>query len=231
MALLTLADIRTQIGYLLVDDDGVITAAVKDAYFNEAYIGWKLAQDNRPRELTTTSTGLQLAANDKSKSITATNIRQILRCWRVTAAGGTTNAGGADLEIAEPWEVRQMQVEDSTTGTPDTVAFYRVGTDTVADVGKWVALFHPIPSATLYFNILAIVEPAKITTTTDSPDVQQGEDYALCRVAAARIALSMGREDAFIAALWQGVPEAMQAALRVQEANKGPRPRPMEAPA
>ena len=228
---ITLATGYTFIRDLLSDGDSIVTDAVLLRHVNDVYSAWKVASDDRPRLFTATQSGLTLAVNDRSKTTSLANIRQVLRIWRASSAGSTGTGSGDSLEWLEPWELISLQNELTDTGTPEKFSVERIGTDTEADQGKILFRFHPIPSTTFFYALEALVEPAAFTGSSDAPDLQDAECYGVYRVVAARIAPTMGYDDGYIDQIWRGVPELMQQALRVQEKGKGPRPRPQENPA
>lgn len=227
----TLSDIETEVREAAQDLDSAnygISQAILWRVWNDAYVNLKVHTEDRVRDLTATASGLTLAANDTAKTITAVNIRRILHAFRASTAGGTVPI--AELERLEPWEVQLAQLNDATAGPVTAYGAFRVGTAVVADVGKWTFMPWRIPTATTYILLRVEVEPTRLTTGTDSPDLTEVEAYATIHAAAAICARRLRRPSAMIEELWGRVPEAMQAALGRQDAAE-PRRRPQEPPA
>lgn len=230
MSVPTLSELEVHVGDLIVDPDGVADSTTRKRFINEAYVEWMATLQDRPRLLSAGTSGLVTSSGTRFYTLSVTTIREILGLFRSASGGSTVPLG--ELEWLEPHEHQEEYEASQALATPAYWTAWRLdAAATAADVGKWSVGFHPTPTAADSYILRVLVEPTALSGSTDKPDVTDVEAYALGRVAAARLALSMGRDDGFIAQLWQGVPERMQAVFRSQEKSKGPRPRPEERPA
>ena len=123
------------------------------------------------------------------------------------------------LERMEWNELRNLQDYDSTAGTPLRYAAHK----RVAD-GEWQIAFHPIPDVATYdFNVLHTVSPTELSTAS-TPVLGDAEAYWMYRLAAADVALVLGRPD-LIDAILQPIPEAFMVKIGMEQKRLDPKRR------
>jgi len=218
--LLTLAEAETAVWNRINDNDTThaLSQSVLDALLNRAYCIVKGLRDDRPRELTATQTGLTLADGTKVYTIGNTvPIRHILSAYHALSVGSTV-PNDAPLQRWSRSEVQRMQFEDSVKGGPVAAAFWRLGTATAADVGKWGATFWRVPDATYYIALSAICDPTPLSNSTDVFDVTPDLSQAIVDMTASLGARLIGRHD-LAAALREDVPQVFASALGQMESD------------
>lgn len=118
-----------------------------------------------------------------------------------------------------------MQFEDTTTGGPIACAFWRAGTATAADVGKWQAAFWRVPDATYYIALSAIVDPTPLSSSSDVFDVEPELSQAIVDMTAALGARMVGRTE-LAASLREDVPQVLASVFGQMESEYFARPAP-----
>lgn len=219
--LLTLTEAETSLWNRILDNDSAghkVSSTLADALLNRAYCIVKGIRDDRPQELSATTTGLTLAQGDLITSIGVTKpIRHILHAFCTASAGSTTPAS-VELQRWPRSEIFRMWGEDNTQGAPTAAAFWRMGTATAADVGKWSASFWRIPDGAYYVALSAIVDPTPLSTGSDKFDVEPEVSQAIVDMAASVAARLVGRHE-LAAAIREDVPAIFSAAFNQMESD------------
>lgn len=219
--LLTLTEAETSLWNRILDNDTAghkVSQALADALLNRAYCIVKGIRDDRPQELSATTTGLTLAAGDRITSIGVTKpIRHILNAYLVASNSSTVPTVG-EMQRWSRSEVLRMWGEDNTQGAPTAAAFWRAGTATAANVGKWNASFWRIPDDAYYVALSAIVDPTPLSTGSDVFDVEPETSQAIVDMAASVAARLLGRHE-LAAAIREDVPTIFSAVFNQLESD------------
>lgn len=163
-----------------------------------------------------------MAQSDRNVTPTILTVAE----WKMlfVEAGATTTAG-TPLSRDSVSRVTALQDSEGTEGTPRIYAAQRLETFTAAGVGKWVIHVWPIPSSTIYLSGLVRHEATELAVGTDKPDVQDGEAYTICRMAAMDAALISGRPVELVHAISAPLSDKLKSHLTVGTRSVLPAPK------
>lgn len=225
---LTLSEAETAVWNRIIDNDAAghrLSQTVLDALLNRAYCLVKGIRDDRPKDMAANATGLSFSPGDTIKTLSlATNVRHILNAW-ITESSTTTTfvspATSLPTPALERWtraEIIRMRVEEPDAGEPSAVAFWRNGTATASDVGKWSCALWRIPDTIYYVAIQAIVDPTALASASDKFDVDPDVSQAIVDMTAALGARLIGRPE-LSDAIQADVPKVFTTALQQMESD------------
>lgn len=179
---------------------------------NKNYCAIKGIVDDRPYDLSATTSGLTVTAAASKVVLSVAYIRRILQVF-ATASASSTTPTSIPLSRSEPWEVQRMQIEsgdilDAAQYSAKVYAAWRVGTSTAADVGKLAVATWPHVDASKTYMMRVLKEPTALTNA-DTPDLDDAGCYALADMTAAIGARLIGRSEEEIADIKARIPEGL----------------------
>ena len=173
------------------------------AMLNEVYQEWHQVADPFVDYASAWKT---VSANAFSTTQTSSVIRSI-----ESLSIGASYDAAPPLEEVTADEMMALQAENSTAGTPT-----RYHAETRNNL-TWKLYVHPRPSLSTNVGIVYRVIPNTLSVDVHVIKLFDDEAYMLCRIAAAKLAHLLNRPPEFIADMWRGVPEQMQAVFRHNE--------------
>lgn len=213
---MTLAQLRAEARDRMLDTDSLnyaVDATTLDRTLNAAYRTVKGLQDDRPKLLKASETGLTFAQGDLSRTMTLTTIRRILELYP-TNSDSVLVPNGKPLERVDEWELRAAQFDLPTLGAPTAYSTWRVGADPASGVvGATAVGLWPVPDGAKRYAISAIVEPTELSAVGDVADLDDVDSLAVAWIAAAALCAGIGRSPDFIAAIEKRIPDNLQAGL------------------
>jgi len=236
MALLTLADMETEVWDNILDTDSLnraIATAILDRLLNRCYALVRGIEDDRPYMVTANTSGCSFApqAGAGYKLLTETNYRRILEVYPA-ASGASIYPLGPALARWEPWEMFAQQVEDPTDRAiyASAYAVWRAGTTTPASVGRWNIGMWPL-STVSYDYLLTVLKEVTALTATDKADATETEHHLIVDMASLVAGRWIGRPEEYLGDIRDRIPSEAQAAAKLIAADLGiARPRiPAEA--
>ena len=231
LTLRTLAQSRDEIRFLIRDTD-TATPSVSDARvnsaFNNAYVQFKAASEDRTYEYDATSLGTTVSAGDLHVLTSDTQVQEIPAMYRAT---GATSFDGPELERVEIEEIIELQNSDATQAAPTRYAIsrYQKQVANASVAGRFYIWLHPIPDDTYYIAAHVRLYVAQLTADSHLPDCTDEEQAAIELEAAANLARIMGHEKAYVDDLRSRIPLRLRAIFSQQErALAPPRLKPSE---
>lgn len=184
-------------------------------FLNENYI--RLRDTFSPRWQWVNSNGLNgaVAAGGKSISIQSTTIAEIKQLFVESGANRATDKKGTPMTRDEIGRVLTLQKSETTQAKPRIYALQRVGSTDPASIGYWIAYIWPISNTDYGISGMIRSEVTELSGATDKPDVQDGEAYTICRLAAADAALITGRPLELVQSILGPVDEKLKSHLTV----------------
>lgn len=227
MAAIPVATLESIIWDSIVDTDSANRAfdeATLLRMLNRNYCMLKGLVDDRPYDISATTSGLSITTGALKVTTSVGYIRRILEVFPTASAGSTTPVA-RQLSRLEPWELQRVQFDypdllDASLYKPLSYAAWRAGAATAADVGKWNFGAWPHFGATQTYMLRALKEPTALTNA-DTPDLDDAGCYALADMTAAIGARLIGRSEEEINDIKARVPDGMRGVLGRVEAELG----------
>jgi len=218
MALLTLADMQTEVWDTIVDPDSAqraVDSTTLTRLLNRCYSHIRGFEDNRVYYVSAATSGCSIAPQVGSlyKTLTETNYRRILEVYPAQN-NASLQPYGPPLGRMEQWELYAMQNEDQTDRGifASYYASWRAGTVTAASVGKWDIGMWPLSSIVYDYLLTVLKEVTALSGATDKPDATEEETHFICDMASAIAARWIGRSEETIAQILGRLPEELQTA-------------------
>jgi hypothetical protein len=219
MALLTLADMRTEVYDITLDTDSAnrsVDSTTLNRVLNRCYAHIRGFGDNRVYYVAAATSGASLAPQVGSlfKTLTETNYRRILEVYPAENNASTQPFGPA-LGRMEQWEIFAMQREDQTDRQifASYYASWRQGSTTAANVGKFNLALWPISTVVYDYLLGVLKEVTALAGDTDKADCTEEEMHYVTDMASAICARWLGRPEEYIAQIIGRIPEELQTAL------------------
>jgi hypothetical protein len=219
MAILTLADMRTEVYDIVLDTDSAnrtMDATTLNRILNRCYAHIRGFGDNRVYYVSAAISGASLAPQlgAQFKTLSETNYRRILEVYPAENSAAVQPFGPA-LGRMEQWEIFAMQREDETDRGiyASYYASWRQGSTTAANVGKFNLALWPLSSIIYDYLLGVLKEVTALAADADKADCTEEEMHFVTDMASAISARMMGRSEEAIAQILSRLPEELQTAV------------------